>query len=110
MDSKRDSIVKQIEEIVTANWDILHPVEGFEPGRSYIPYAGRVFDHHEVMAVIESGLDFWLTAGERVEEFENLLAEFIGGTHSSSGRCPRFYRCGGSHLQRHLKRYQIGTV
>ena len=43
-----------------------------------IPYAGRVFDEHEVENLIDSSLDFWLTAGRYADEFEKKFAKTLG--------------------------------
>ncbi len=50
----------------------------FDPETSSVPYAGRVFDHHEVEAAVGSTLDFWLTLGPEGESFERELAQFLG--------------------------------
>ena len=50
----------------------------FKPGETIIPYAGRVFTEDEVEAGVGSMLDFWLTLGDHGEEFERLLANFLG--------------------------------
>ena len=50
----------------------------FKPGETPVPYAGRVFTEDEVEAGVGSMLDFWLTLGAEGEEFERLLAEFLG--------------------------------
>ncbi|MEY2479748.1 MAG: CDP-4-dehydro-6-deoxyglucose reductase [Verrucomicrobiota bacterium] len=50
----------------------------FIPGETVVPYAGRVFTEDEVEAGVSSMLDFWLTLGKEGEEFERLLAEFLG--------------------------------
>jgi CDP-6-deoxy-D-xylo-4-hexulose-3-dehydrase len=50
----------------------------FKPGETIVPYAGRVFTEDEVEAGVRSMLDFWLTLGPEGEEFERLLAEFLG--------------------------------
>jgi len=42
-----------------------------------IPYAGRVFDEKEVVNLVDSSLDFWLTAGRFSKQFEHDLAEFL---------------------------------
>jgi len=52
--------------------------ETFVPGKSYINYAGRVYDEKELINLVDSSLDFWLTAGRFAAEFENKLAEFLG--------------------------------
>lgn len=43
-----------------------------------IPYAGRVFDEREVVNLVESALEFWLTAGVWTERFETGLAGYLG--------------------------------
>lgn len=48
-----------------------------------IPYAGRVFDEREVVNLVESALEFWLTAGRWTEQFETKLADYIGVKHCS---------------------------
>jgi CDP-6-deoxy-D-xylo-4-hexulose-3-dehydrase len=50
----------------------------FIPGTSPIPYAGRVFDEKEMIALVDASLDFWLTTGRYAEQFEKGLAEFVG--------------------------------
>ena len=47
-----------------------------------IPYAGRVYDHEEVEALVESSLEFWLTAGRYAEKFEKEFAAFLGTRHA----------------------------
>jgi len=42
-----------------------------------IPYAGRIFDENEICNLVESALDFWLTAGDYCDEFENELSRFL---------------------------------
>jgi CDP-6-deoxy-D-xylo-4-hexulose-3-dehydrase len=54
----------------------------FKPG-DRIPYAGRVFDAKEIANLIDSSLDFWLTAGRYAERFEKGLAKFLGVRHCS---------------------------
>jgi CDP-4-dehydro-6-deoxyglucose reductase, E1 len=49
----------------------------FMPGESMVHYAGRVFDHQELVNAVDASLDFWLTAGRFTEEFEADLAEFL---------------------------------
>lgn len=55
----------------------------FVPGESAVPYAGRVYDAEEVVKLVESSLEFWLTAGRFTREFEAKLAAFIGTKHAS---------------------------
>lgn len=42
-----------------------------------IHYAGRVFDEKEMVNLVNSSLEFWLTAGHYTDEFERKLAEYL---------------------------------
>ena len=55
--------------------------EPFVPGRSRIPYASRVYDEKEIATLVDSSLDFWLTAGRYAEEFEARFAQYLGVKH-----------------------------
>ena len=42
-----------------------------------IPYASRVYDKDEMVKLVDSSLDFWLTSGRYTDEFEAKLAEYL---------------------------------
>ena len=42
-----------------------------------IPYASRVYDHEEMVNLVDSALEFWLTSGRYTEEFEKKLADYL---------------------------------
>ena len=50
--------------------------ESFIPGKTKINYAGRVFDEHELLNLVDSSLDFWLTAGRFSQEFAGKLEDY----------------------------------
>ena len=50
----------------------------FEPGKSRVNYAGRVFDEHEMINLVDSSLDFWLTYGAYSKKFEKEFAKMLG--------------------------------
>ena len=54
----------------------------FSPG-DRIPYASRVYDHEEMCNLVDSALEFWLTAGRYVDEFEKNLGKYLGVNHVS---------------------------
>ncbi len=54
----------------------------FEPG-DRIPYASRVYDSHEMVNLVDSALEFWLTSGRYTDEFEQKLAEYQGVRYCS---------------------------
>lgn len=43
-----------------------------------IPYASRVYDHEEMCNLVDSALEFWLTSGRYVKQFEADLAKYLG--------------------------------
>ena len=51
--------------------------EGYKEGER-IPYASRVYNHEEMENLVDSALEFWLTSGHYVKEFEKGLAEYLG--------------------------------
>ncbi len=51
---------------------------------SSIPYAGRVYDDEEMCSLVDSCLDFWLTAGRYAAEFEKNFAAFLGIKYCSA--------------------------
>ncbi len=53
----------------------------FIQGQSRIPYAGRVYDEKEMISLVDSALDFWLTAGRFANQFEKEFADFLGVKH-----------------------------
>ena len=48
-----------------------------------IPYASRVFDEKEMINLVDSALEFWLTSGRYTEKFEKKLAEYLNVKHCS---------------------------
>ena len=55
----------------------------FIEGKTKIVYAGRVFDEKEMLKLVDSALEFWLTSGRFTNEFERKLANFIGIKYAS---------------------------
>ncbi len=50
----------------------------FVAGQSRVNYAGRVFDESEMINLVDSSLDFWLTYGDYSKQFEKELAKYLG--------------------------------
>jgi CDP-6-deoxy-D-xylo-4-hexulose-3-dehydrase len=53
----------------------------FEPGVARVPYAGRVFDAEEMVNLVDSALEFWLSYGRYSQRFEAELAGLLGLKH-----------------------------
>ena len=52
--------------------------DSFVAGKSRINYGGRIFSEKELINLVDSSLDFWLTYGKYSKEFERKLAEYLG--------------------------------
>jgi CDP-6-deoxy-D-xylo-4-hexulose-3-dehydrase len=50
----------------------------FIPGESAVPVSGKVLDADDLVALVDSSLDGWLTAGRFTRDFERELAKFVG--------------------------------
>lgn len=55
----------------------------FVRGETFINYGGRFFDEKEMINLIDSSLDFWLTTGPWAKKFEKEFAEYLGVKHCS---------------------------
>lgn len=75
--SKEKELRKKAIEAAIEHYAVMHKKKKFTLG-DRIPYAGRVFDEKEIANLIDSALDFWLTAGRYAEEFEKRIADFLG--------------------------------
>ncbi len=75
----KDALRQQIRDLVEAFHAASQAEKSaFRPGQDQVHYAGRVHDADELTTLVDSSLDFWLTAGRFTEEFESGLAEFLG--------------------------------
>lgn len=48
-----------------------------------IPYASRVYDSAEMVNLVDSALEFWLTSGRYTDEFEKKFAEYLNVKYCS---------------------------
>ena len=68
----------KILEMVREYCDTYHNQDEAYKEGDRIPYASRVYDHEEMELLVDSALEFWLTSGRYVKEFEKGLAEYLG--------------------------------
>lgn len=69
---------KKILDMVAVYCDTYHNQrKTFSEGDS-IPYASRVYGHEEMCNLVDSALEFWLTAGRYAIEFEAKLSNYLG--------------------------------
>ena len=68
----------EILELVSRYYRERHAASPFDPDRDPVRYAGRVFGEEELRSLVDSSLDFYLTAGRFTEEFEAGVADYLG--------------------------------
>ena len=80
--AKKEELKKQILDLTRAYYQEVHAnKKEFVPGQSYVNYGGRYYDAEEMVNLVDSSLDFWLTAGPWAHRFETGLAKWLGVKH-----------------------------
>lgn len=69
----REYILNQVKDYC----EKYHVKKEFHEG-DRIPYASRVYDSNEMCNLVDSALEFWLTAGRYTEQFETDFAKYLG--------------------------------
>lgn len=69
----KEEILKLVKEYCDAYHNVKKP---FEEGQR-VPYASRVYDSAEMVNLVDSALEFWLTAGRYTDKFEKQMAEYL---------------------------------
>ena len=78
---KQEKLKNEIFDKVKEYYLLAHKKDDFISGKSNVPYAGRVYDEKEIISLVDSALDFWLTAGRFANEFETEFAKFLRVKH-----------------------------
>lgn len=69
---------QRIYDLVYEYYQNAFPRKPFIPGETPIPISGKVFDAEEVLALVDSSLDFRLTADHFAKTFEEEFARYLG--------------------------------
>ncbi len=72
----KEEILKLVREYAKENLSNYEAKTYKEGDR--IPYSAKVFDEEEVVNLVDSALEFWLTQGHFYDEFEKKLAKYLG--------------------------------
>ena len=72
----------KILELVRQYSENFHKQKDFREG-DRISYAARVYDAEEIVNLVDSALEFWLTAGRYAAEFEKNFAQYLGVKYCS---------------------------
>ena len=75
----KDEILAAVKEYC----DKFHNVKKPYTEGQRIPYASRVYDSAEMVNLVDSSLEFWLTAGRYTDLFEKKFAEYLGVKYCS---------------------------
>ncbi len=74
----RAEVLKQeIFDRVAEYYKEVHAPSEFIPYESAVPYAGRVFGEEEMVNLVDSALDFWLTLGPYGDQFEYRMKRYF---------------------------------
>ena len=75
----KEEILSLVKEYCETYHNVKKP---FEEGQR-IPYASRVYDSAEMVNLVDSALEFWLTSGRYTDQFEKQLADYLGVKYCS---------------------------
>ena len=78
MTNRADQIRAAIRQLTAEYYEAAFGNKVFRPGESAVPVSGRTFDAADIQYLVDSALDFWLTAGRFAEEFERQFARRVG--------------------------------
>lgn len=68
---------EEILALVKEYCDTFHNQEKPYQEGERISYASRVYDHEEMVNLVDSSLEFWLTSGRYTQEFEKKFAKYL---------------------------------
>jgi len=77
MTKSKEELKHEILGLVREYYSAAHIPPPFEPGVGRVNYAGRVYDEKELVNLVDSSLDYWLTAGPYSIKFESRMKEFF---------------------------------
>ena len=80
--SKSEALRQQILALVQEYYEAEHSQQPFTPGETEVPVSGRVFDAAEMVNLVDSSLEFWLTTGRYADQFEQAFARWMGVRHA----------------------------
>ena len=85
MTKVKEELKERILELTREYYRAAHGrAKPFEEGETFVNYGGRHFDEKEMVNLVDSSLDFWLTAGPWAQRFEKRFAEWLGVKYCST--------------------------
>jgi len=74
---------QEILELVKEYYQKYHKINKKFVEGDKICYASRVYDEEEIVNLVDSSLEFWLTSGKYTKEFEEKFAQFLNVKYCS---------------------------
>ena len=82
--NKKEDLKQQILALTKEYYAEAHGTKKpFEPGKTFVNYGGRYYNEEELVNLVDSSLDFWLTAGPWAHKFETRFAKWLGVKYCS---------------------------
>ncbi len=82
--TRKEELKAQILDLTRKYYKEVHAVpQDFIPGKTKVNYGGRYYDDAEMVNLVDSALDFWLTAGPWAHKFETRFAQWLGVKYCS---------------------------
>lgn len=80
--NKSEKLRQQILALVQEYYEAEHSQQPFTAGETEVPVSGRVYDAAEMVNLVDSSLEFWLTTGRYAGQFEREFAQWMGMRHA----------------------------
>lgn len=82
--NRKDDLKQQILALTREYYAEAHSEKKpFEGGKTFVNYGGRYYNDEELVNLVDSSLDFWLTAGPWAHKFETRFAKWLGVKYCS---------------------------
>ena len=78
---ENDPLIQDRQKILDAVHDYATKslaVKEFIPGQSSVPVSGKVLSAPDLVALVDSSLDGWLTVGRFTEDYQRKLVKYVG--------------------------------
>lgn len=82
-DMTQDQLKQQILDLTAAYCKTYHNQKKDYQEGERIPYASRVYDEQEMVNLVDSALEFWLTSGRYTDAFEEKLSRYLNVKYCS---------------------------
>ena len=77
-DENVQSLKEDVFSAARRYFEAAHGAKTFVPGQTYIPPTAKLLDVQDLLALMDSSLDMWLTAGRFATQFEKRLPTYFG--------------------------------